>query len=99
MGNQTKRISVCVFEHLPGEQNIWADMLTRWAMQSLTSNRESHVNRLKTLLAAPASPEPDARLKWPELKDQIASHRISAAKPEARMKSQDDHFVDDSIIV
>lgn len=45
-----------VVEHIPGEKNVWADMVTRWTVRS-PRNASA-----KSLLLAPISPGLDSKL-------------------------------------
>ncbi len=43
-----------VIEHLPGESNVWADILTRWAVAPKTAVLAKRIVALKSLLVAPS---------------------------------------------
>ena len=58
-----------VVEHFPGERNIWADMLTRWAVKP--RNKVSAILPINALLLAPISPSLDPALGWPSRSDII----------------------------
>lgn len=88
-----------VIEHLPGEENVWADMLTRWAVQDPTSKKAHHAKRLKALIVSPISPGLDARLDWPKRQDIILSQRNSAAKPKERFRVQNGCLMDNRDVV
>ena len=51
-----------VIEHLAGELNVWADLLTHWAVRDRDSVRISKLRKLKALMLAPISPHLDATL-------------------------------------
>lgn len=53
-----------VIEHLPGEQNVWADMVTRWVASSQPGIEVKNKSGLKALLQAPIRLEKDD-LDWP----------------------------------
>ena len=42
-----------VIEHISGEDNVWADMLSRWAVRA---ERKVRLIRVKMLLVAPITP-------------------------------------------
>lgn len=65
-------------EHLAGERNFWADMLSRW---SLGANRKVCAIKAKSLLLAPITPSRDERLDWPTRADRRKSQRSGEQKP------------------
>ena len=58
-----------VVEHIAGERNVWADMLTRWAVQP--RNKVS-VLSLKSVMYAPINSGLDPELDWPTRDDIIS---------------------------
>jgi RNase H-like domain found in reverse transcriptase len=46
-------------EHVPGPENVWSDMLTRWAAPS------THA-RISSLMVAPLSPSLQESFEWPQ---------------------------------
>ncbi len=42
-----------VIEHVPGERNVWADMLTRWAVAPKNSTSPKKIASLKSVMVAP----------------------------------------------
>ncbi len=64
-----------VVKHLPGEGNVWADMLTRCAECPKSSIDTKQIGQLKSLIMAPINPGIDPELDWPILKDMIASQQ------------------------
>jgi len=75
-----------IVEHLPGERNVWADMLTRWAVQPRTSVNAKRVAAIKSLILAPVNPSLDKTLDWPSLADIKASQKKSKEKPPRRFQ-------------
>lgn len=59
-----------MIEHIPGESNDWADMLSRWANHERTEIQASRV-RLQSLMLAPISPSLSESYEWPRPKDII----------------------------
>lgn len=54
-----------VIEHISGDKNVWADMLTRWAApppQAISSLR------IKYMILAPISPHLDTTYDWPNMR-------------------------------
>lgn len=84
-----------VVEHLPGDRNVWADMLTRWAVQSkATITTDGHA-RFKSLMLAPVSPGLDPELDWPTLDGIIASQDASKELAPSSSKSTSKGLVND----
>ncbi len=52
-----------VIEHLPGERNVWADMLTRWTVKQRSSVR---AGKLASIMYASLTPSSSDELDWPE---------------------------------
>ena len=83
-----------VIEHLPGDRNIWADMLTRWAATTKSNINSNRVGRLKSLMMAPINPGVDSELDWPSLQDIISAQNSAKEKPRSSFKQTDDGWVD-----
>lgn len=83
-----------VIEHLSGDQNVWADMLTRWAVQPSTRINSIRVGRIKSLMMAPVNPGVDAELDWPTLDDVIASQKATANTPPPSFRLTQDGVAD-----
>ena len=49
-------------EHVPGEENVWADMLTRWGSPAILA-------RASRLMLAPISPSLEDAFVWPDAKE------------------------------
>lgn len=45
-----------IIEHVPGEKNVWADILTRWAVQPKNIVTPTGVGKLCALMVAPMNP-------------------------------------------
>ena len=63
-----------VIEFLPGERNVWADLLTRWAAQP---NKKARPAKLATVLYAPICPRASDKLEWPARCDIVRSQANS----------------------
>lgn len=75
-----------VIEHVAGEKNVWADMLTRWGSSPTSSTRSTSV---KSLLLAPITPSLDDSLDWPSLADiQTAQARSKLLAPQSFTKKE-----------
>ena len=46
----TERITPFTIEHVSGEDNVWADLLTRWGSASSSHARSCRTNRVSTLV-------------------------------------------------
>ena len=55
--------------HLLGDQNVWVDMLTRWAVNPVQRITSSNTPRAKALMVAPINPGVDSKLDWPNIED------------------------------
>jgi Integrase core domain/Integrase zinc binding domain/Chromo (CHRromatin Organisation MOdifier) domain len=52
--------------HIPGEENCWADLLSRWGASDPLQPRSSQFPvRISALFRAPVAPELDADFTWP----------------------------------
>ena len=60
-----------VIEHVPGERNVWADMLTRWAVESPPMGVKSW--KISRLLTAPINPSVVEEFDQPSKADIIAA--------------------------
>lgn len=88
-----------VFEHIPRERNVWADILTRWAIMPI---KEIKVSRKsigsKSLMIAPINPRVDERLDWTNMEDVIASQRRSSLQPPKNFVKVNERYKDGNII-
>ena len=62
-----------VVEHLPGQRNVWADMLTRWAVYPKSSVAIDKAGRLKSLMVSPINPGLNPELDWPSREEILVS--------------------------
>jgi transposase InsO family protein len=70
--------------HVPGEHNVWADMLSRWAA-SRADNTAAAVARANL---APVSHDPDSLMSWDDFTAWVASLRLEPAETlEHRVES------------
>ena len=53
----TERIKPFTKEHVSGEDNVWADLLTRWGSASSSHARSCRTNRVSTLVDPAVPPE------------------------------------------
>ena len=85
-----------VIEHLAGERNVWADMLSRWAVRA---NRKICAIRVMSLLLAPITPSLDEILDWPTRADIGRSQRSGQQKRRpVRFKRQEGIFQDEKVV-
>ena len=70
-----------VVQHLPGEENVWADMLTRWAANSKSSVSTKRLGKFMSLMLAPVNPSMDSKFDWPSLSDVFFAQKNTKEKP------------------
>ncbi len=85
-----------IIEHLPGERNVWADMLTRWAVKPRSSDR---AGKLASIMYAPITPSASDELDWPERSSLMKSQADSEETYGKRFKMKDGLIQDSSGIV
>ena len=89
-----------VIEHLAGDRNVWADMLTRWAVQERNIVRVSKLQTLKSLMLAPISPHLDAKLDWPRREDIMKAQAKTTEVPDKAFRNQNNFlFINEKGIV
>ena len=71
-----------IIEHIPGEQNVWADILTRWAAPNNTSFPSRRVGALRVPLITSEAVTPEL----PSLIVIEKSQKVSPPTPEAIRK-------------
>lgn len=77
-----------VIEHLAGELNVLADMLTRWAVRDWVSVRVSKLCKLKALFLEPISPYLDVTRDWPRRADIMNSQSKTNEVPRKKFEKQ-----------
>ena len=82
-------------EHLPGERNVVADMLTRREVQSNTTEDATKIPRAKSLMRAPMVTAIGSVLDWPTREDVKNSQAASAEKTPKRFKKRKDRIQND----
>ena len=85
-----------VIEHLPGDRNIWADMLTRWAVRPKSFVSTKNIGRFKSLVMSPINPGLDPKLDWPTLEEIIDSQKNSKEPPPTSYKHTEKGWVNES---
>ena len=65
-----------VIEHLPGVRKVWADMLTRWAVQPRSASKSTNQLKLQCLMVATINPRVDDKMDWPKLSEVAKAQRI-----------------------
>ncbi len=58
--------------HIPGEDNVWADLMSRWGA---SNNHRLLSIRIPASFAAPIAPDLDPDFTWPSA-DEIVNSRI-----------------------
>ena len=84
-----------VVEHLPGERNVWADMLTRWAVYPKSSVCTDKVGRLKSLMMCPINPGLSEEFDWPTCKEIIASQTNAQESVPSSYRKKDEIWVNE----
>ena len=74
-----------VIEHIPGDENVWADMLSRWGNHQSTGIQAIRV-KMGSLVLAPVSPSLNEDYDWPRMADIIAAQPTSLAKSKWRFQ-------------
>lgn len=72
-------------EHVAGVRNVWADLLTRWAVQP--SSYVKYSSALRRIMMAPVNPSLQQEFDRPCLEDIINSQESSKHKPSNVLKS------------
>ena len=80
-------------EHLPGEKNVWADILIRWAVTTKSSIHIKQNVRAKSLVEAPISPVMDSKFDWTALKDMILSYNDAKESTPSSFKNRENGWV------
>jgi len=85
-----------VIEHLSGERNVWADILTRWAVKPRDTVRAMNISKL---MFAPISPSLSEDFDCPSKTDLISCQGNAKATPPSRFKNTEGIFQDSSGVV
>ena len=80
-----------VIEHISGDKNVWADMLTRWAAPS---NQTVCSMRIKSMIFAPISPHLETTYDWPKMRDVRESQQASSEAAPRRFTQQNGLYID-----
>ncbi len=88
-----------VVEHLPRERNIWADMLTRWAVNHKQSVSAIKVVKSDSLMCAPINPDIDKTLDWPTMTDIMLVQQSTEEEPPKSFRNTDDGVKNDKDIL
>ena len=81
--------------HISGEDNCWADLLSRWGASSngtiLSPHDYKHM-RIASLMVAPLAPDQDPDFTWPKLTDIVSSQQsvTEAEKEKFRLMEHDE---------
>ncbi len=82
-----------VVEHLPGERNVWADMLTRWAVTRKKTVSSQNAGKIKSLMIAPVNPGANPELDLPTHQDVILSQNAAEESPPSSFRRTDEGWV------
>ena len=80
-----------VIEHIAGDKNVWADMLTRWAVKLRTKVSSRKISRL---MLAPVNPSLNKEYDWPTRDCIDRSLRLSSLKAPRSFKKKDGIYQD-----
>ena len=75
-----------VIEHIAGDNNVWADMLTRWAVKPRAKVLSGKISRL---MLAPINPSMNKEYDWPTRACINRSQRLSSLKAPRSFKKRD----------
>lgn len=73
-----------IIDHVEGDRNVWADMLTRWAVRANQSVQPKNSMNLKSLMLAPVNPGINPKLDWPSMEEVRASQVKSDDAPPSK---------------
>lgn len=76
-----------VVEHISGEINVWAYILTRWAVWP--RNKVKHTSGIKSLILAPINPWLNPKLDWFVRNDIIQSQNSTSQEPPQKLSKKD----------
>lgn len=68
-----------IIEHITGEDNLWADMLTGWTVHPRNKVALSRIGKVKTFFATPICPHTNEKYYLPNRKD-IKPERLKHMK-------------------
>lgn len=85
-----------VIEYLPGNQNVWADMMTRWAV---SSERRVDSTKIGRVMFAPVNPSSSEKFDAPCLEDIEKSQRSSTEVPPKQFKRVGSIIQDDQKVI
>ena len=78
-----------VIEHIAGEDNVWADMLTRWAVQPRNKVANVKVSKSQALIMAPINMVRGDDLDMPERKEIIMEENKNRLKQPKGLRKED----------
>lgn len=78
-----------IIRFLPGDRNVWADLLTRWGSPSRISKAKIAV------LYAPVYTQSSEEYDWPSCQETTESQRKSKSKQPAAFKEKDGMIIDE----
>ena len=87
-----------IIVHISGEDNCWADLLSRWGItvDATTQSSQEHKHmRIAALLVAPLAPEQDPDFTWPTVKDIVSAqqHVTDDEKEEFQLIHRDEFIL------
>jgi len=85
-----------VIDHLSGERNVWADILTRWAVKPRVGVKSA---KLSKLMLAPITPSSSQKFDWPTRTDIESIQQASKDHVPNRFELVDGLFQDSEGIV
>jgi len=85
-----------VIEHLPGDRNVWADILTRWGVKPCGSVNTAKIAKL---MYAPICPSASEKYDWPKMEDVARSQQESSETAPRRFRLQEGILQDSRSVV
>ena len=80
-----------MIEHIAGDKNVSADMLTQWAVKPRTKVSSGNISRL---MLAPVNPSLNKKHDWPTRASIARSQRLSSLKAPRSFKKRDGIYQD-----
>lgn len=77
-----------IIEHILGKRNVWAGMLTRWAVKPPRAIKVIKTVHCEPLMCSPINEGEDPRLDWPTERYIMRSQSSSAEKPPTEFSNK-----------
>ena len=77
-----------IIEHISGELNIWADMLSRWANREQMKMQATNIG-VQKIMMAPISPSFSENFQWPKPAEFISSQPSKSPGPSWKLQDKE----------